>query len=56
MYGDSWDILKMTDKTLSEDYWNTTSTATYSPYSYSKLVAEREAWKICDAQERCFLL
>ncbi|KAF4170994.1 hypothetical protein CNMCM8927_002960 [Aspergillus lentulus] len=52
MYGDSWDILKMKGKTLSEDYWNTTSTATYSPYSYSKLVAEREAWKICDAQER----
>lgn len=29
-----------------------TSTATYSPYSYSKLVAEREAWKICGAQDR----
>ncbi|GKZ37532.1 hypothetical protein AbraIFM66950_009116 [Aspergillus brasiliensis] len=52
MYGDSWDILKMKDKTLSEDYWNTTSTATYSPYSYSKLVAEREAREIKDAQER----
>ncbi|KAF3385292.1 Tetraketide alpha-pyrone reductase 2 [Penicillium rolfsii] len=52
MYGDSWDILKMKDKTLSEDYWNTTSTASYSPYSYSKLVAEREAWKICDSQRR----
>ncbi|KAJ6094551.1 hypothetical protein N7467_002064 [Penicillium canescens] len=52
MYGDSLDIFKMKDSTLSEDYWNTTSTATYSPYSYSKLVAEREAWKICDAQDR----
>lgn len=52
MYGDSVDILKMKDKTLTEDYWNTTSTTTYSPYSYSKLVAEREAWKICNAQGR----
>lgn len=52
MYGDSSDILKMKNSTLSEDYWNTTSSATYSPYSYSKLIAEREAWKICDAQDR----
>lgn len=52
MYGDSWDILKMKDSTLSEDYWNMTSTAAYSPYSYSKLVAEREAWKICATQDR----
>ncbi|KAJ6013049.1 hypothetical protein N7499_012348 [Penicillium canescens] len=31
---------------------NTTSSAIYSPYSFSKLIAEREAWKICDAQDR----
>lgn len=42
----------MKNSTLSEDYWNTTSTESYSPYSYSKLVAEREAWKICEAQNR----
>jgi nucleoside-diphosphate-sugar epimerase len=52
MYGDNVDILKMKDSTLSEAYWNETSTATYGSYSYSKLAAEREAWKICEAQHR----
>ena len=52
MYGDSIDIHKMERKTLSEKYWNTTSTATTNPYSFSKVVAEREAWKMYEAQDR----
>ena len=52
MYGDSIDIHKMENKTLSEKYWNTTSTATTNPYSFSKVAAEREAWKMYEAQDR----
>ena len=37
---------------LTEDDWNTTSTLEHQPYPYSKTVAEREAWKICAAQDR----
>jgi dihydroflavonol-4-reductase len=40
----------MENKTLSERYWNTTSTVGNNPYSYSKVVAEREAWKMYKAQ------
>lgn len=52
MYGDSIEVLKMENSTLSEKYWNETSSTTNNPYSYSKVVAEREAWKLCDAQPR----
>jgi len=40
----------MENSTLSGKYWNETSFTTNNPYSYSKVVAEREAWKMCDAQ------
>lgn len=42
----------MQNKTLSENYWNESSTVTYNPYSYSKVVAEREAWDMWNAQSR----
>lgn len=37
---------------LTEDIWNTTASLDYEPYSLSKVLAEREAWRIADAQER----
>lgn len=52
IYGDSRDVLSMKDKTLSESYWNESSSVTHYPYAYSKVVAEREAWKLHDAQSR----
>ncbi|KAJ4341913.1 hypothetical protein N0V95_007098 [Ascochyta clinopodiicola] len=52
MYGDSADILKYKNGTLSEIYWNETSTPKNNPYSYSKMIAEREAWKMAKAQHR----
>ncbi|PVH79995.1 cinnamoyl-CoA reductase [Cadophora sp. DSE1049] len=52
IYGDSADVLKMKDGTLNETYWNETSTISGSPYSYSKMIAEREAWKMQEAQSR----
>ncbi|KAF7590863.1 hypothetical protein BBP40_002277 [Aspergillus hancockii] len=56
MYGDSIDILQMKNSTLSEASWNETSTVANNPYSYSKVVAEREAWKMRDAQNRWSLV
>ncbi|KAM0123517.1 hypothetical protein ACHAP3_011070 [Botrytis cinerea] len=52
IYGDSVDIVKMEDSTLTEAHWNVTSTAADNPYSYSKMIAEREAWKMQEAQSR----
>lgn len=49
VYGDNQDRPKNGDKFAEED-WNTTSTLTHQSYSCSKVMAEREAWKIADAQ------
>ncbi|RAL08911.1 NAD(P)-binding protein [Aspergillus homomorphus CBS 101889] len=52
MYSDSVEVTQMKDSTLSEAYWNDTASETNNPYHYSKVVAEREAWKIRDDQSR----
>src|SRR5580765_1835292 len=44
IYGDNADMQGKTEFTDTD--WNTTSTETHQPYSYSKTVAEREAWRI----------
>ena len=46
MYGDTADIPDYIDGEVSEKSWNTTSTPTHKAYSYSKTVAEKEAWKL----------
>ncbi|KAG9184997.1 hypothetical protein G6011_11827 [Alternaria panax] len=51
IYSDRSDILGMDKKILSERYLNATSTAENSPYGFSKVVAEREMWKMYEAQE-----
>ena len=56
IHGDNCDISKTKNKIFTEEYWNTTSSLTHSPYSYSKTVAEQEAWKIANAQTRWDLL
>lgn len=52
IYGDAADVADMPNQQLSEAVWNTTSSLEHQPYSYSKTVAEREAWKMHDAQSR----
>jgi len=52
MYGDMADIVEDHGGTLTEDAWNTTSSLDHQPYAFSKLLAEREAWRIADAQDR----
>ena len=50
IYGDA---IEMVGKdTFTEADWNTTSSLKHQPYSYSKTVAEREAWKRAEAQDR----
>ncbi len=51
IYGDVADAAER-GGTLTEAHWNETSTLEHNPYNYSKTVAEREAWKLADAQER----
>jgi nucleoside-diphosphate-sugar epimerase len=50
IYGDNKDILSMPNQTLKEDIWNTSSSVDHQPYSYSKTVAEKEAWKLAEKQ------
>lgn len=50
IYGDNIEM-RGKDQFTEED-WNTTSTLDHQPYPYSKTVAEREAWKIAEAQDR----
>jgi nucleoside-diphosphate-sugar epimerase len=52
VFGDYADVLAMEDRTLSEAYFNTTSTVENNPYHYAKTLAEREAWAAEAAQNR----
>jgi len=52
IYGDAKDLLSLPNQTITEDNWNTTSSLSHSPYSFSKTEAEKEAWKIAKAQNR----
>ncbi len=52
IYGDNADIKRCKKGMLNEDVWNSSSSLTHQPYSYSKTMAEREAWNICNAQNR----
>jgi nucleoside-diphosphate-sugar epimerase len=52
IFGDYIDVLDMKDRTLTEEYFNTTSTLSNNPYHYAKTVAEREAWDAVRAQDR----
>jgi nucleoside-diphosphate-sugar epimerase len=46
IYGDAVDIRHTESGIFTEKHWNTTSSAKHQPYSYSKTLAEKEAWKI----------
>ncbi len=41
---------------LTEDSWNVSSSVEHNPYQYSKLMAEREAWRMADEQSRWSLV
>lgn len=52
MYGDNKGLKLCPDRTITEECWNTTSSLKHQPYSYSKTMAEKEAWKMQSQQQR----
>ena len=52
VHGDTRDLEQAPNHEFTEDDWNTTSSLTHQPYSYSKVVAEKAAWEIAQAQDR----
>lgn len=49
--GDYKDVIdKM--RVMSHDYFNETSTVKHNPYHYSKVLAEKEAWKIVEEHQQ----
>ena len=52
IYGDCADLEKKPKGIFTEEDWNFSSSETHQPYSYSKFLAEKEAWKINQAQDR----
>jgi len=56
IYGDNVDIEFSAGGIFTEKEWNVTSSAEHQPYSYSKTVAEKEAWAIAKEQDQWDLL
>lgn len=52
IYGNGVDAQSVDGGIFNESMWNTTSTATDGEYSYSKTIAEKEAWRINEEQKR----
>ncbi|MBX2812052.1 MAG: NAD-dependent epimerase/dehydratase family protein [Myxococcales bacterium] len=52
IYGDNIDLQKTQNGIFTEEHWNTTSSLSHLPYSYSKTLAEKEAWKIAEGQQQ----
>ncbi|TDR31806.1 NAD-dependent epimerase/dehydratase family protein [Hydromonas duriensis] len=50
IYGDNIDVANTPNNILTEEIWNTSSSLQHNPYSYSKTLAEAEAWKMAEAQ------
>jgi dihydroflavonol-4-reductase len=56
IFGDYIDVLDMKDQTLSESYFNTSSTLENNPYHYAKVEAEKEAWRMYLEQDHWSLV
>lgn len=52
IYGNNDDLLKVPNGIFTEEVWNSSSSLTSSPYSYSKALAEKRAWEIANEQSR----
>jgi nucleoside-diphosphate-sugar epimerase len=49
---DAVDCVNAPGGVLTEEIWNKTASLSYQPYSYSKTLAEKEAWKIAKEQDQ----
>ncbi len=56
IYGDNSDVAKAPGGVLTEEIWNTSSSLSHQPYSYSKTEAEKAAWETAEAQDRWSLV
>lgn len=54
--GDNIDLVNLPNQMVNENHWNTTSSLTNNPYSYSKTLAEKKAWEIADSQDNWQLI
>lgn len=52
IHGDNIDMKELDIKEFTEEHFNYSSSLHHQPYSYSKVTAEKEAWKIHDAQQQ----
>jgi nucleoside-diphosphate-sugar epimerase len=52
VYGDNIDMKEKGLPEFTEADFNTSSSLTHQPYAYSKVLAEKEAWKIAGAQNQ----
>lgn len=50
IYGDAKEVLDLPNGRFDESIWNTSSSAEHQAYSYSKTLAEHEAWRIAEQQ------
>jgi nucleoside-diphosphate-sugar epimerase len=51
VYGDNVDMKEKGLSEFTEDDFNNSSSLTHQPYAFSKVMAEKEAWKIAGAQD-----
>ena len=51
VYGDAADLREVPAGVFTEDHWNLTSSERHQPYSFSKTLAEKEAWSIQSQQD-----
>lgn len=56
IFGDYADVRQMKNQTLTEEYYNTSSTVETYPYHHSKVEAEKEARRIAGEQSRWSLV
>ena len=52
IYGDNADLDNAVGSMFTEADWNQSSSLSHQPYSYSKTLAEKEAWKIAKSQSQ----
>ena len=52
IFGNNANVMETKQKTLSAEYFNTTCSVKYNAYPYAKTVAEKEAWKLYEAQSQ----
>ena len=52
VFGDNIDMEEQGLKEFTEEHFNTSSSAKHQPYSYSKIIAEKEAWNNAGQQDK----